>query len=50
MLFLLNRCINGLKKEERKKYIALLKLIAENTNYTDLVRAEALEYYKHQTQ
>lgn len=47
---LLNRCINGLKKEERKKYIALLKLIAENTNYTDLVRAEALEYYKHQTQ
>lgn len=47
---LLNRCINGLKKEEREKYIDLLKLIAENTNYTDLVRAEALGYYKHQTQ
>ncbi|PZW42471.1 hypothetical protein LX95_00783 [Mesonia algae] len=47
---LLNRCINGLKKEERKKYIELLKLISENTNYTDLVRAEALGYYEHQTQ
>jgi len=47
---LLNRCINGLKKEEREKYIELLKLIADNINYTDLVRAEALGYYKHQTQ
>ncbi|WP_179352077.1 hypothetical protein [Winogradskyella vidalii] len=46
--FLLNRCINGLKKEEREKYVNLLKSIANNTQYTDLVRAEALGYYKHQ--
>ncbi|MGJ8549365.1 hypothetical protein [Winogradskyella wichelsiae] len=45
---LLNRFINGLKEEERKKYIDLLKLISENRNYTDLVRAEALSYYEHQ--
>ncbi|QXP69797.1 hypothetical protein H0I29_14395 [Polaribacter sp. R2A056_3_33] len=45
---LLNRFINGLKEEERKKYIDLLKSISENRNYTDLVRAEALSYYQHQ--
>lgn len=45
---LLNRCINGLKKEERIEYIELLKSIADNANYTDLVRAEALSYYEHQ--
>ena len=45
---LLNRFINGLKEEERKKYIDLLKSIADNANYTDLVRAEALSYYEHQ--
>lgn len=47
---LLNRYINGLEGDACKKHIALLKSIADNTNYTDLVRAEALEYYKHQTQ
>lgn len=45
---LLNRFINGLKEEERKKYIDLLKSISENKNYTDFVRAEALSYYQHQ--
>ncbi|WP_299779035.1 hypothetical protein [uncultured Formosa sp.] len=45
---LLNRCINGLKKEEREKHIDLLKSIADNANYTDFVRTEALSYYKHQ--
>ena len=47
---LLNRFINGLKEEERKKHIDLLKSISENKNYTDLVRAEALSYYEHQTE
>jgi len=47
---LLNRFINALEGEEHKKYIGLLKSISENKNYTDLVRAEALSYYEHQTQ
>ncbi|WP_218599242.1 hypothetical protein [Polaribacter sp. NJDZ03] len=47
---LLNRFINGLKEQERKKHIDLLKSISENKNYTDLVRAEALSYYEHQTE
>ena len=47
---LLNRFINGLKDEERKKHIDLLKSISENKNYTDLVRTEALSYYEHQTE
>ncbi|WP_159023660.1 hypothetical protein [Formosa sp. L2A11] len=45
---LLNRFINGLVGEERKKYIDVLKSIAENPSYTDFVRAEALGYYEHQ--
>ncbi|QNK78492.1 hypothetical protein H7F37_05300 [Winogradskyella sp. PAMC22761] len=45
---LLNRFINGLKEEERIEHIDLLKSIADNANYTDLVRAEALSYYEHQ--
>ena len=45
---LLNRFINALEGEEHKKYIGLLRSISENKNYTDLVRAEALSYYKHQ--
>ena len=47
---LLNRFINGLKEQERKKHIDLLKSISENKNYTDLVRTEALSYYEHQTE
>jgi len=47
---LLNRSINALEGEEHKEYIGLLKSISENRNYTDLVRAEALSYYEHQTE
>ena len=45
---LLNRFINGLKEVERKMHIDLLKSSADNTAYTDFVRAEALGYYEHQ--
>jgi hypothetical protein len=45
---LLNRFINALESEERKKHTDLLKSIAENPSYTDFVRAEALGYYEHQ--
>lgn len=47
-VLLLNRYINSIEKEKNKENLEILKSIANNINYTDLVRKEALRLYKYQ--
>lgn len=45
---LLNRHINSLEGDERKKGVEILKSIYDNNNFAEYVRNEAYTYYKLQ--
>ncbi len=48
-VYLLNRFINGLNDDVKKKeYINMLKDVADNLNYLECVREQALFFYKYQ--
>ncbi|WP_298512159.1 hypothetical protein [uncultured Kordia sp.] len=47
-ILLLNRHINSLDKIAQAECLNILKSIAENDNFTNLVRQEALNYYNYQ--
>ena len=47
-VLLLNRHLNSLKKTKQTESLDILKAIAENKNYSEHIRQEALNYYNYQ--